>query len=596
MCDSADQNQNSRFFKYSDWFVNECNSCQLFESINEQSLHFSTNRPAFDEIEFSFILPYVRNGQFWLLDFNLIESVSNLSTCSNRVLPEFTDDLFSRDYDSISITAPNAEQSLALENYEYFAYFNSNIYSIEAYSCSQISYSVSLTYSNLMKCQNLEYHQKKSDFQPSYVAIRQTSIFYNKGILTSQIFSHSNFSNFFHHYSFVSNLIVLNFELLSCTPDCVSTQHYSHAVFSAQGIQISFPKIENLKLVEIHENSVNVNFSSASNQIVLFVDIDAHVEDLFGFYNFSTSKPTHSLSFTIEPSVLPSPLDFDSRNSLSISKLAFNLDIVSCFEEYFNFHDFGPYSDNRKLFALVTSFDEIVELSDFKICDFNSSCVSIISTQLSKSTSVTTHQNYTVFSLKLPRVQTTGTYLVTIELSITVFKSPIFIQKSPDYLLLSMIILTGILIILIITVSLLKRKQIMRKFSKLSIPKKPLPIRSKDLLPEPEPLELPKFKSDISSFVSPKPTSLPSFTPQSDLSSLKSPRNLPSYASPSTRTPFRSALPPISQRKRPGLPSNLQTPNSSVLAGQKLAKNVKLQPLERASKGSTGASGFSRYL
>ncbi|KAL0240165.1 hypothetical protein GEMRC1_010271 [Eukaryota sp. GEM-RC1] len=227
-CDSADQNQRPRFFKYSDWIVNDCTSCQLIESTTKSDIQFSTKRTNFDLISLSFTLPYVRGGQFWLIDFDLIDDITKLSSCSNRIMPDFTNDLFSLDYDSVSSTAPHAEQLHALNNFYYFAYWNSNIWTVEASSCSQVSYVVTLSFVEFNYCQNSKF--VNSTTLRGFDLVDQTNIFFNNGFLTSQLFAFTNFTNFHHHYNFVSSLNVLNFELLDCKAQCSSIVYQSNAL------------------------------------------------------------------------------------------------------------------------------------------------------------------------------------------------------------------------------------------------------------------------------------------------------------------------------------------------------------------------------
>ncbi|KAL0231429.1 hypothetical protein GEMRC1_010833 [Eukaryota sp. GEM-RC1] len=372
-CDSADNNQRPRFFKYSDWLVNDCASCQLFESTTKSDIQFSTERTNFNLITFSFNLPYVRGGQFWLIDFDLIDDVTKLSSCSNRVMPDFTNDLFSLDYDSVSSTAPHAEQLHALNNFQYFAYWNSNIWTIQASSCSQVSYTVTLSFAEFSYCQNVK--SANSTVSREFDAILQTNIFFTHGFLTSQLFSFTNFSNFHNHYNFVSSLHVLNFALLTCNSRCTSKVYHSNAVFSSDGVVITFPEHLNINLLEILEGPTDCNFSTSSHEIVL--PFDHSLIDLLGFFNFSTSNPSEFLSFTISASVLPSPINFESTKSLSISDSQFESIDVLNFSDYFDLHHFGPYSDNQEVFALLTTSDDVEEFSNFQLCDFNASCTSL---------------------------------------------------------------------------------------------------------------------------------------------------------------------------------------------------------------------------
>ncbi|KAL0231316.1 hypothetical protein GEMRC1_010720 [Eukaryota sp. GEM-RC1] len=372
-CDSADNNQRPRFFKYSDWLVNDCTPCQLFESTTKSDIQFSTERTDFDSITFSFNLPYVRRGQFWLIDFDLIDDVTKLSSCSNRVMPDFTKDLFSLDYDSVSSTAPHAEQLHALSNFKYFAYCNSNIWTIQASSCNQVSSTVTLSFAEFSYCQNVQ--SANSTVSREFDVVLQTNIFFTRGFLTSQLFSFTDFSNCHYNYNFVSSIQILNFALLNCKAQCTSTVYHSNDVFSSNGVVITFSQHLNTNLLEILEGPTYCNFSTSSKEIVL--PIDHSLVDSFGFFNFSTSNPSEFMSFTISASVLPSPINFQSTQSLSISDSQFeNINVLN-FSDYFDLHHFGPYSDNQEVFVLLTTSDDVEECSNFQLCELNASCTSL---------------------------------------------------------------------------------------------------------------------------------------------------------------------------------------------------------------------------
>ncbi|KAL0231018.1 hypothetical protein GEMRC1_010423 [Eukaryota sp. GEM-RC1] len=425
-CDSADNNQRPRFFKYSDWLVNDCTTCQLFESTTKSGIQFSTARTDFDSITFSFNLPYVRKGQFWLIDFDLIDDVTKLSSCSNRVMPDFTNDLFSLDYDSVSSTAPHAEQLHALNNFQYFAYWNSNIWTIQPSSCSQVSYTVTLSFAEFSYCQNVQ--SANSTVSREFDVVLQTNIFFTHGFLTSQLFSFTDFSNFHYNYNFVSSIHVFNFGLLNCKDQCTSNVYHSNAVFSSHGVVITFPENLNFNLLEILEGPTDCNFSTSSHEI--FLPIDHSLVDLFGFFNFSTANPSEFLSFTISASALPSPIDFESTKSLSISDSQFeNIDVLN-FSDYFDLHHFGPYSDNQEVFALLTVSDDGEEFSNVQLCEFNASCTSLSFSKLSESHSKTTNQNCFIFSFRLPKVMLTNTYFISVELENSLLESPIVIRSD----------------------------------------------------------------------------------------------------------------------------------------------------------------------
>ncbi|KAL0230912.1 hypothetical protein GEMRC1_010317 [Eukaryota sp. GEM-RC1] len=462
-CDSANQDRSPRFLKYLDWYVDDCHLC----TFTNNGFNFSSIRTDFDSFNYELTIPYIRNGNFWIIDFQFVDDLHQLSSCSNREMPQFRDVISSNDHDVLAITAPNAKQLLALNNPHHLAYFNNNIWQVSPTSCDAVKYTIQLSLTSLMTCNNGI--QSNSTTSSLFLKkVPRTNLFFHTGSVVLNLFSLPthiiSFENQFY-YSFVSRITLSNFHHLVCETqnNCDSEIFKVSVVFLEDGFRLKLPKplwkvdfsgpLVSPTSFDHQVDERHIDFLSSVNNPMLFV----------GLYTVQDSTFHDSLSFNITIDDIPSPINHQSQESILITKASDSMSFTNLEQITQNdlilSHNFGPFVHRQDIsVSIFGSFDDVILALSF--CD-----VSLTRCEPLEYESLSVSETGVIQLItQVPSVEMADSYVILVKLPSSVLTAPVYVHPILNWLLIISLVLMAVILVITTILAIVLRKKLKRNF------------------------------------------------------------------------------------------------------------------------------------